>query len=187
MVPKHDLRNEARGRRAELATQQPDFAASVAVFAGTLGIPKAAPVAGYLPFREEADPRTLMRALAVAGHALALPCVVGRAMPLQFRLWREGDPTQLSRHGVPEPGRDRPEIIPGAILVPLLAFDAGGFRLGYGGGYYDRTLAQLRANGPVLAIGVSYAGQEMAALPHEAHDQRLDLMVTERGVRRFES
>ena len=116
-----------------------------------------------------------MRTLAGAGHALALPCVAGRAMPLQFRLWREGNPTELSRHGVPEPRHDAPEAVPDAILIPLLAFDGRGFRLGYGGGYYDHTLAQLRAAGTVLAIGVGYAGQEIAALPHEAHDQRLDL------------
>jgi len=128
-----------------------------------------------------------MRTLTLAGHALALPCVTNSTKQLQFRRWREGDPTVLNALGVSEPGPNASEVLPGAVFVPLLAFDAQGFRLGYGGGYYDRTLARLRADGSVLAIGVAYAGQELAALPHEAHDHRLDLLVTERGVRRFES
>jgi 5-formyltetrahydrofolate cyclo-ligase len=89
--------------------------------------------------------------------------------------------------GVYEPSPAAPAVIPEGVLVPLLAFDAVGYRLGYGGGYYDRTLAFLRRTGRVLAIGVAYAGQEMTTLPREAHDAPLDMVLTERGIRRFES
>ena len=87
--------------------------------------------------------------------------------------------------GVPAPGPDAPELTPDLVVVPLLAFDGAGARLGQGGGYYDRTLAALRAAGPVVALGLAYAGQEVARLPVEAHDQRLDAVLTEAGLRRF--
>jgi 5-formyltetrahydrofolate cyclo-ligase len=74
-------------------------------------------------------------------------------------------------------------VVPDVLLIPLLAFDATGYRLGYGGGYYDRTLSALRAQKPVIAIGIAYAGQQVAAVPHEAHDQRLDGVLTEEGLR----
>jgi len=142
-------------------------------------------IAGYWPLEDEADPRKLADILLALGHPILLPRVMGRRRPLSFRHWREGDATEKSAFGVIEPLESAPAARPDAVFVPMLAFDARGFRLGYGGGYYDRSLASLRAQGPVLAIGVAYAGQETAALPHEAHDERLDLVVTEKGVRRF--
>jgi 5-formyltetrahydrofolate cyclo-ligase len=179
MSSKQELRKEALARRASLASAVPDFAGRLARFSGDLDIPADSIVAFYWPIRDEADPRALAQALATCGHSLALPRI--ERASLSFRRWNEGDALVDNHHGIAEP-RDGAEIlIPTVILVPLLAFDATGHRLGYGGGYYDRALATLNA----CAIGVAYAGQEVAALPREPHDRRLDSVVTETGARNF--
>ncbi len=131
---------------------------------------------------DEADPRALARALAARGCRLALPVVVRPKAPLYFRAWREGDGLTVHAFGMHEPAATAPQLVPDLLLVPLLAFDARGHRLGYGGGFYDRTLASLAAK---LAVGVAFAGQETDALPDQPHDHPLDMVVTETGVRRF--
>jgi 5-formyltetrahydrofolate cyclo-ligase len=176
---KSKLRKQMRERRAELARALPDFAVRIATFAGALALPPHAVVAGYWPISDEADPRALMAALAARGHTLALPRIDAKDAALSFRRWNEGDGLIDNHHAIPEPRADADVVIPDIVLVPLLAFDASGHRLGYGGGYYDRTLAAL----PARAIGVAYAGQEVEALAHEAHDRRLDGVITEKGVR----
>lgn len=180
MDTKKNLRSEARARRATLT--DPGFAQRIAAFADQLGIPGGAVVAGYHPFRDEADPRELMTALSARGHRLALPCVVQARSALVFRMWNAGDPLHPNAYGIAEPLASAAEVVPGAVLVPLLAFDGEGHRLGYGGGYYDRTLQVLPR---LRLIGVAYSGQELSAIPREAHDHPLDLIVTENGVRRF--
>jgi 5-formyltetrahydrofolate cyclo-ligase len=180
--PKSELREDARARRAELARACPDFAERIASYTDDLPISPRATVSFYWPMGDEADPRPLAVRLAQRGHALALPAVVKKDAPLVFRLWREGDPLIVHKFGMHEPADDAPLATPGVLLVPLLAFDARGHRLGYGGGFYDRTLAAL---GPKLAIGVAYAGQETDALPIHARDHPLNMVVTEKGVRRF--
>ncbi len=134
---------------------------------------------GYWPMEGEMDPRALMADLAARGHPLGLPVVQGRGKPLLFRAWRKGDAMVPGSLGIPAPGPDAAVLTPSLLLVPLLAFDREGFRLGHGAGYYDMTLAGLRAAGPVLAVGIAYAGQEVARVPREAHDQPLDWVVTE--------
>jgi 5-formyltetrahydrofolate cyclo-ligase len=175
------IRAEARARRARLP--RTGFAEALAAHAAALDLAPGAIVAGYFPIRDEADPRALMSALAARGHPLALPTIApGR--PLVFRRWKLGDAMRANAQAfnIPEPLDTAPEVMPDAVLVPLLAFDATGHRLGYGGGYYDRTLDKL---GKVQAIGVAYAEQEIAAVPREPHDRRLDAVITEAGVRRF--
>jgi len=181
MSAKPQLRKDAVARRAELARAFPDFANRIATFADDLKIPPHSTIAGYRPIRDEADPRELMKELSARGHALALPRIEAKSAALSFRRWNAGDELVDNRHGIAEPRADAESVAPDVILVPLLAFDASGHRLGYGGGYYDRTLDALKA----LAIGVAYAGQEIASVPREAHDHRLDAIVTERGVRLF--
>jgi 5-formyltetrahydrofolate cyclo-ligase len=194
MTSKFSLRAEARARRAALT--RADFAETIARYAGDLGAAAGAVVAGYFPFRDEADPRALMAALSAKGHPLALPCVeAGR--PLIFRAWKMGDAmhANAAAYNIPEPLAGAATVVPSLVLVPLLAFDAGGHRLGYGGGYYDRTLDLLARDetgwgaasrrGPIRAVGVAYAGQEVEALPREAHDHPLDAVITENGLRRF--
>jgi 5-formyltetrahydrofolate cyclo-ligase len=181
MSSKSNLRTEARTSRAELARARPDFARRIAPFADQIEIHKGMAVAGYWPVRDEADPRGLMKALEARGAALALPRIDEKHAALSFRAWREGDVLVDNHHRIPEPRAEAKMVTPDVVLVPLLAFDAHGHRLGYGGGYYDRTLATLR----VIAIGVAYAGQEVERLPREAHDRPLDMVVTENGARRF--
>ncbi len=176
------LRDRYRARRAALARSCPDFAEAIARFADALPIAKEAVVAFYWPMGDEADPRMLAQALAARGHGLALPVVVARDRPLLFRRWRPGDTLTAHRFGMNEPHSAAPDVKPDVLLVPLLAFDAHGHRLGYGGGFYDRTLAALTK---ARSVGVAYAGQETDDLPRQAHDHPLDMMVTENGLRRF--
>lgn len=140
-------------------------------------------IGGYCAIRDEADPRALMLALLARGHTLALPRMVGRDAPLAFHHWKEVDVLKPGTFGITEPLEDAPLVTPHVLLVPLLAFDGNGHRLGYGGGYYDRTLAHLRASRSVHAIGIAYTGQEVPPLPILAHDERLDAVLTENGLR----
>lgn len=135
------------------------------------------PVSGYWPMGTEIDPRPALEALARHGP-VGLPVVEGPGRPLAFRLWRPGDPLEPGGFGtsVPVSGDS---MVPEVLIVPLLAFDGRGHRLGYGGGFYDRTLAALRARGPVLAAGFAFAVQRVEALPAEPTDEPLDLIVTE--------
>ena len=185
MTDKAELRRKAEAHRQTLAA--PGHAAALAAHADALAIAPGAVVAGYAAFRAEADPNALLRALADRGHPLALPAMTGKAEPLRFQRWREGDALVAHPYGVAEPLADAPVVVPSVVLVPLLAFDGRGTRLGYGGGYYDRTLAALRAVGSVRAIGIAYAGQELAEVPHGAHDERLDAVLTENGLTQFGS
>ncbi|WP_373353029.1 5-formyltetrahydrofolate cyclo-ligase [Pseudoroseicyclus sp. CXY001] len=148
-----------------------------ALLAGHRGVP----LAGYLPIRTEIDPLAAMEEAAAHGP-VAVPIIEAPATPLRFAAWEPG--ARL----VEGPFRTlRPErldwVVPQILIVPLVAFDAAGYRLGYGGGFYDRTLEGLRARGPVLAVGFAFAGQEAEELPLEETDQPLDLIVTEEGIR----
>jgi 5-formyltetrahydrofolate cyclo-ligase len=137
----------------------------------------------YMPMRAEIDPRPAMIRAVLRGPVL-LP-VTRRGQPLLFRRWQPGTPMVRDGYGVEHPDDGQETGTPEVLVVPLLAFDAAGHRLGYGGGYYDRTLAALRAQGPVTAIGFAYAAQEVAKLPASARDEALDGIVTEREVRWF--
>lgn len=178
MLPKtkSDLRHEARIKRKALA--RPDFAGLIARHAGALGVAKGAIVGGYHALPDEADPRALLARLVEMGVHIAFPRVAARAMPLEFHLVPDGEVLAPGHYGIPEPMAHWPAVKPALLLVPLLAFDAAGHRLGYGGGFYDRTLESLN----VPAIGIGYAGQEVAALPREAHDIALHGILTEHGL-----
>ncbi|HMA15800.1 MAG: 5-formyltetrahydrofolate cyclo-ligase [Bacteroidota bacterium] len=136
----------------------------------------------YWPMGDEIDPRPLMEVLDGRGLRVALPAIRAAGEPLDFRAWGPGDELRPAGFGTSEPAPSAPLVTPDLLLVPLLAFDAAGYRLGYGGGFYDRSLALLRATGDILAVGLAYAAQQVAAVPREATDQPLDLVVTERGV-----
>lgn len=140
-------------------------------------------VSGYLPIRTELDTRPAMEAVA-ASHALCLPVVVGAGRPLVFRRFVFGAEMIQGDFGTSWPA-DPVELEPETLIVPLAAFTEDGYRLGYGGGFYDRTLERLRSRGPVTAIGFAYEVQRAENLPLEPTDQPLDMLVTEAGVRRF--
>ena len=123
-----------------------------------------------------------MRKLADAGATLALPVVAGKGKPLIMRAWSFGEPLAAGVWGIREPKPEAPEVVPDILIVPLLAFDRRGHRIGYGAGYYDMTIAALRARKPVIAAGIAFAAQEIAEVPTTPRDARLDLVLTEREV-----
>jgi 5-formyltetrahydrofolate cyclo-ligase len=128
----------------------------------------------------ELDPAPLVRRLAAAGALVVLPAATDRAAALTFHRWEAGDALVPDAFGVLSPDPSAPRLAPDLVIAPVLAFDRRGGRLGQGGGTYDRTLANLRAGGRVFVLGLAYAGQEVDEVPGEAHDQRLDAILTER-------
>jgi 5-formyltetrahydrofolate cyclo-ligase len=146
--------------------------------------PSHAPVvAAYWPIRGEIDPLPLLARCAQAGAVTALPVVIGPDQPLLFRRWNPdlsaGDALERGSFGTRQPLASAPEVLPSLLLIPLVAFDRHGQRLGYGGGFYDRTLARLRQGGTVHAIGLAHTVQQIEAVPCGPHDQPLDLVFTE--------
>ena len=138
-------------------------------------------LSGYMPMRTEIDCIPAMAAHFGNGGRVGVPVILGAGQPLKFREWTPTTPMVEGEFGalIPESGD---WLLPEVLVVPLLGFDRRGFRLGYGGGFYDRTLELLRAMGPVKAIGFAFAAQELDRVPPEATDQPLDLIVTERGI-----
>ena len=139
-------------------------------------------VSTFSTFGDELDTAPLTAALLRAGCRLALPVVMGKARPLTFRRWHPGDPMGTGPFGIRQPLDSAPEEAPGLMLVPLLAFDRRGFRVGYGGGFYDRTLAAARAGRRIVAIGLGFACQEVARVPTDRYDQPVDMILTEAGL-----
>jgi 5-formyltetrahydrofolate cyclo-ligase len=179
--PKALLRREALARRGTIdSTARVAFSRRLAdegLRLARLWRPKIVSV--FYPLRDEPDTHLLLTTLADAGFATALPVVMGRGLPLTFRLWRRGEPTRAGAMSILEPVEEAPVSDPDVLFVPLACFDRRGHRIGYGGGYYDRTLTSLRAAKPVHAIGVAYRICEVDAVPYEPHDQTLDAVVTE--------
>ncbi len=183
---KRALRRSARAARAAAAAAgQQVPAALCAQFLSAFAPEPGTVVSGYWPMADEIDLRPLLRALGEAGCRLALPVLAGAGLPLEFRAWAPGDTLLPAALGTQEPLPDKPLLEPQMLLVPLLAFDGEGYRLGYGGGFYDRSLALLRGRSDILAVGLAYAAQQVAAVPHDGNDQRLDAVVTEAAVLRF--
>lgn len=135
-------------------------------------------LSGYWPMRGEADPRP---AMAAHDGPVCLPVVTGKAVPLMFREW-DGGPLVPGPFGTFHPADSLPVLVPTVLIVPLAGFDWRGNRLGYGGGYYDRTLQLLRETGRATAIGLAFAVQELSDIPADPYDQPLDLIVTDRGA-----
>lgn len=137
------------------------------------------PLSGYMPIRTELNPLPVMAEAALAGTRVCVPVIEAKGQPLGFRRWRPGTSMVVGPFGalIPEEGG---AVVPEVLIVPLVAFDRAGNRLGYGGGFYDRTLELLRAARPdTLAVGYAYAAQEAEALPLEPTDQPLDAIVTD--------
>ncbi len=144
-----------------------------------------ASIAGFWPKGDEIDLRPLLRALHDDQYEVALPATPADASPLRFALWTPDAVLVPGAFGTSEPSADATTVEPDALLVPLLAVDADGYRLGYGGGYYDRTLAALRSRRRVIAIGVGFEAQRVDQVPRGAHDHRLDWLMTDRRLLAF--
>ncbi|MEP9354023.1 5-formyltetrahydrofolate cyclo-ligase [Xanthobacter sp. KR7-65] len=183
---KKRLRALALGRRAAMGEDARRLASRAAAANAVTALDHAVgPVAGrtvalFVPFRDEIDTLPLAELLRAAGAELALPVILGRDRPLIFRRWRADDSlVPAGAFRISEPPEIAPEVVPEAVLVPLAAFDRRGYRIGYGAGFYDRTLAGLRARGRVVALGFAFACQEVEAVPVAPHDEPVDMMVTE--------
>jgi len=177
------LRREVLARRDALSADA-RAAAAEAIAARPFPLPVAPGgiVSGFMPLKTEIDPLPLMKRLRERGARLALPVIAGRGKPLLMCEWKEGATLVSGQWGIREPLPDAPEVEPDILLVPLLAFDRAGHRIGYGAGYYDRTISRLREQKLVTAVGIAFAVQEVPQVPATAHDARLDLMLTEREV-----
>ena len=177
---KAELRREALARRDALPAEIRKAAAeAITARPFPLAVAPGMIVSGFMPLKSEINPLPLMRKFADAGARLALPVVAGSGKPLIMRSWQWGEPLFSGVWGIREPGREAPEVQPDILLVPLLAFDRGGHRIGYGAGYYDLTIAQLRAKKPIAAVGIAFAAQEIETVPRTAFDAKLDLVLTE--------
>lgn len=178
---KQAARTAALARRG--AAHAADDGSGAARLSALLRAHRGVPLAGYLPIRSEIDPRPAMAEAARHGP-VAVPVIDAPAAPLRFARWAPDTALAPGPFGVTVPV-DPQWIVPEILIVPLLAFTAQGARLGYGGGFYDRTLQALRARGPVLAVGFAYGAQQADTLPFDPNDQPLDLLVTDREILSF--
>ncbi len=181
---KSALRVRARAARAALEPARKVEAARAVADLGLTWLgprPAQATVSGFASLADEFQLWALLRRLDGEGVPLALPVLAGKGQPLLFRAWRPGDLTSAGVWGIAEPKPDKPLLEPDILLVPLLAFDHQGWRLGYGGGFYDRTLRRLRARKPIVAIGIGFDEQCVDAVPHLDYDERLDWVLTPSG------
>jgi 5-formyltetrahydrofolate cyclo-ligase len=177
---KAELRREAIARRDTLPADARKAAAdTIAARKFPIPIVPGTIVSGFMPLKSEINPLPLMQKLAEAGAQLALPAIAGRGKPLNMRAWQWGEPLDRGQWGIREPKPTAPDVAPDILLVPLLAFDRAGHRIGYGAGYYDMTITALRARKSVTAIGIAFAAQEIPAVPVTPRDARLDLVLTE--------
>lgn len=160
------------------------FTENLMGLAGSLGIDSTSVVAGYWAMSNELSVTNAMtRMMEQPGATCVLPVIVGKDTPLIFREWHPGLALESGGFGTRHPPVSSPERIPDVLMIPLLAFDTSGHRLGWGGGFYDRTIGTYRARKhPIVAIGAAYAAQQMSALPHDDLDQRVDWIVTETSV-----
>jgi 5-formyltetrahydrofolate cyclo-ligase len=185
---KAELRTTALAKRDALGDRKRASAAKAIAGRGLpIEITPGMVVSGYSPIRGEIDPVALMRKLAEQGAQLALPAIVARGKSLAFRAWSPDDRLMLGPLGIPEPSPAAAELVPDVMVVPLAAFDRLGHRIGYGGGYYDYTLAHLRKAKAITAIGLAFAAQEIEAIPALSHDVALDYVLTETAVFDFRS
>ncbi|NQW12260.1 MAG: 5-formyltetrahydrofolate cyclo-ligase [Alphaproteobacteria bacterium] len=177
---KADLRRVMTARRATVAKTNVEAATRIAArVADTLAPSSGTVVSGYWPMRDEVDVRPTLAMLWSRGCRIALPVVQGENAPLLFRAWETEEDLVPGPFGTSEPAEDADVVEPTLLLVPMLAFDRAGRRLGYGGGYYDRTLSALRGRYAVQAIGIAFADQEVENVPAGPHDMPLDGIVTE--------
>jgi 5-formyltetrahydrofolate cyclo-ligase len=163
------LRGPDRQAATEAATQR-----ALEVLRHTTGV-----IGGYVPFRDEIHPGDLIKRLSAGGRVIGLPCTPRLGSPLVFRAWAPGDKLHKGRMNIPEPSQDAPEVFPHVLIVPPVAFDRRCYRVGYGAGFYDRTIPVLRHMHPVYALGFAFSCQEVEFVVDEQHDVPLDAIATE--------
>lgn len=183
---KKKARIEAAEKRARAASETPDagdqLRDQIINNAIQLGLSLPYHVSVFLPIGSEIDTLPTMRTLADLGHVTALPVVTRKNQPLIFRKWFVGEKLVPGSFGTSEPLSSEPEIIPEVLLVPLLTFDSEGYRLGYGGGFYDRTIEKLEQVAPITTVGVAFSGQQVDTVPRGPHDRALQWIATEKKL-----
>jgi 5-formyltetrahydrofolate cyclo-ligase len=184
--PKASLRDAALALRDALpAAERQAAAAIIAARDLPIAVKPGMIVAGFSAMKTEINPVPLMKKFAASGAQLALPCIAGRGKPLIMRAWNLGDEFKAGQWGIREPLAEATEVSPDILIVPLACFDRAGHRIGYGAGYYDMTIAALRAKKKITAIGIAFAVQEISAMPATERDERLDFVLTEKEVIAF--
>ena len=181
---KSRLRAEKLALRKDAPAFEREALASALLDKGlTLAVSRNANVVSlYWPIRGEPDVLPLLALLARSGFTTVLPVTGARGTPLLFREWRPGDPQVTGPMRIPEPAPHLPEAEPDLLFIPLTVWDWRCRRIGYGAAYYDLTLKRLRAMKPVTAVGVAYGFQNVETVPDEPHDQKMDFILTERGL-----
>ena len=164
-----------------MAVLAPDAAERAAAALPLEALPSFTIAAGYHALGAELNPWPVLRRLEAAGARIVLPAAPEPHAPLMFRAFAPNQPLSPDAAKIPSPTEEAEALTPDLVIAPLIAFDRQGYRLGQGGGYYDRTLAALRASGRLFVIGLAYAGQEVDQIPRDAHDQPLDAILTETG------
>ncbi len=188
-LDKQQVRKAASAKRTQIHKSLQTSAEKklAAIGLDFLGPAQGRVVSGFYPYLSEISVLALFEDLFQKGWITSLPVVVKKDSPLEFRQWKVGDETKAGPWGILEPLDTAPVVIPDVLLVPLLAFDKSGYRLGYGGGFYDRTIVKLKAQKPVIVVGVCYSAQEVEKVPTQPHDEKLDWVLTENGPIKFGS
>ncbi len=183
-LTKSEARTQAFAARKRAYSQAHDATACAELSAFLASIGDFAVIAAYMPIRTEISPLPVMADLYEAGKIVCVPVIEAAGKPLRFSRWTPTTPLVNGPFGAKIPHTDA-FVIPDVLITPLVAFDARGYRLGYGGGFYDRTFELLRQKGAALAVGFAYVAQQLPHVPTEPTDVRLDAIVTETGVKRF--
>lgn len=174
-----EIRKNAASENPDAGNQLRDQIINHAI---QLGLSLPYHVSAFLPIGSEIDTLPTLRALTDLGHVTALPVVTGKNQPLIFRKWFVGEDLAPGSFGTSEPLSSEPEVIPEVLLVPLLAYDSDGYRLGYGGGFYDRTIEKLERDAPITTVGVAFSAQHVDTVPRGPHDRALQWIATEKEV-----
>lgn len=183
---KEILRLKLAAERKLAHAKRPDAAVHAArIFFNHLTLEETQKIALYHPIKDELDTKPLAEELLDRGHEIGLPVIIKKKSPLIFRKFSRGDELENGILRVAVPKETAPDLVPDIVVTPLLGFDRRGHRLGYGGGYYDRTLNNLRKDRKILAVGFAFGAQEVDAIPSSALDQRLDWIITEREAIRI--
>ncbi len=184
---KANPRREASVRRKQAHAAHPQAGlALMQHFKSAIQAPAGTAISGFWPMGDEIDIVPLISQLHATGHPIGLPVVVSKGAPLIFRSWHPGLAMVDGGFKTEVPPASAAELVPEILIVPLLAFDSEGYRLGYGGGFYDRTLEKLRNSGArPLAVGVAFSAQHVARVPRDRYDQPLDWIVTEKSAQAF--
>jgi len=180
MTDKNKLRAELHTQRQEIARHQPNAAHLLLEQFKQINLQRQAYVSGYIAIKNEINPALIMDFLAAQNMKLCLPVMTHKNSPLEFHPYQLGDAFEMhDTYAIPQPVKSQ-ATTPDILLIPLLGFDRMGNRIGYGKGYYDRTLEQLRMRHDITAIGLAYAEQEVEQINAQPHDQRLNIIVTPR-------